>query len=77
MLQPVRCPAIHSHPPGYVGDGLPIQHQPQLPRDKKSNGQRCPPFLSCLGMEMPLEMSQSWGQVYVLLECIWQHLPPI
>lgn len=76
MLQPVRCPPIHSHPPGYIGAGLPVQHQPQLPGDEKSKGQCCPPLLSCLGTEMPPEMFQGWGQGHVLLGYIWQQLPP-
>lgn len=76
MLQPVWCPAIHSHSPGYVGAGLSVQHQPQLPGDEKSNGQRCLPPSSCLGMVMPLEMSQGWGQGYVLLGCMWKQVPP-
>lgn len=70
MLQPVQRPPIHSHPPGYIGVVLTVQHQPQLPGDEKNKGQCCPPLLSCLGPEMPPEMLQGWGKGHVLLRCI-------
>lgn len=62
MMQPAWCSPIHSHSPGYIGAGLPIQHQPQSPGGEKSKEQHCPPLISCLGPDMPPELSQAWGK---------------